>query len=379
MKKRVFPILIALMITMSVLAGCAAKPFFSTVTTGEIAIIRDENFGSIQIDESLDSFRDLGFDYGDSLNLVFDNGTVMNDVPYYSGYYGSAGDLIACGYDGYEHVVIARVSRSNTWDEFGMTDDTHVTVTLNEKEKYKEFEDINSIHYSDDRNDYPSDEVFANFRESKCTGLAPGVLYRSASPCDNAHSRAPYANDLAEKAGIRFVFNLSDSAEEYQEHKNEEGFSSDYYYDKLVQEGNVLFMDLTADYESDDYMQTLAESLLTMTDHDGPVLVHCVEGKDRTGFVCALMEALAGGSYDEIIEDYMITYDNYYGVTEETDPEKYNIIKEKANEFFYTMCQMPKGTPPEKMNPQEGAQSYLRRGGLSDEEIGRITGYLRGE
>ena len=52
-----------------------------------------------------------------------------------------------------------------------------------------------------------------------------------------------------------------------------------------------------------------------MTEHSGPCLIHCVEGKDRTGFVCALMLALAGASAQEIIDDYMITYYNYYGIT----------------------------------------------------------------
>ncbi len=391
MKKNIFSIMIAIMMLTSVLSGCGATQSASvaaageaaaqsdaTVTTGEIAVFEDGNFGSIQIDESLDSFHDLGFDYGDSVNVVFDNGTELNDLPYYSGYYGPFGDLILCGYDGYEHVVVARINRGATWDEFGMTPESLVTVTLNEKGKYKEFEDANSIHYSDDRSDYSSDVVFANFRESESTGLAPGLLFRSASPCDNVHNRAPYANALAEEAGIRLVLNLSDGAEEYQEHKNEPGFSSDYY-DGLVQEGNVLFLNLTPDYSSDEYRTTLSQALLTMTDHEGPCLVHCVEGKDRTGFVCALMEALAGGTYDEILTDYMITYDNYYGVTKETDPEKYDIITEKAKEFFYEICEVPTGTSPEGLDLQEGARNYLRRGGLSDEEIDRICHYLRGE
>ena len=66
-----------------------------------------------------------------------------------------------------------------------------------------------------------------------------------------------------------------------------------------------------------------------MLSHDGPYLIHCVEGKDRTGFVCMVLECLAGASYQEIIDDYMITYDNYYGITLENNSTKYQIIKEK--------------------------------------------------
>lgn len=37
-----------------------------------------------------------------------------------------------------------------------------------------------------------------------------------------------------------------------------------------------------------------------MMNSQGPVYIHCTEGKERTGFVCVLLEALAGASYDEI-------------------------------------------------------------------------------
>ena len=58
-------------------------------------------------------------------------------------------------------------------------------------------------------------------------------------------------------------------------------------------------------------------------------MVHCVEGKDRTGYVMMVIEALLNASYQEIVDDYMITYGNYYNITKETDIERYETIKEK--------------------------------------------------
>lgn len=39
-----------------------------------------------------------------------------------------------------------------------------------------------------------------------------------------------------------------------------------------------------------------------------------MEGKDRTGYVCALLEGLCGATFDEIIDDYLITCSNFYNI-----------------------------------------------------------------
>ena len=44
-----------------------------------------------------------------------------------------------------------------------------------------------------------------------------------------------------------------------------------------------------------------------LTRNEGPSLVHCVAGKDRTGFAVALVQHALGVSRDEIIADYMLT------------------------------------------------------------------------
>lgn len=44
-----------------------------------------------------------------------------------------------------------------------------------------------------------------------------------------------------------------------------------------------------------------------------PFLVHCSAGKDRTGVVCALIQATLGVSDDDILEDFMLTRVHYDG------------------------------------------------------------------
>lgn len=50
------------------------------------------------------------------------------------------------------------------------------------------------------------------------------------------------------------------------------------------------------------YFQALAKA-------DGPILIHCAAGKDRTGILAALTHHLAGVSEDDLVEDFLLTND----------------------------------------------------------------------
>lgn len=372
--KYTLPMACVLMFTAFVVIGWIQKP--KPVTTGEIGVVKDEEFNNIYIELTIAEFLDKGFAFGDSVNVAFDNGEVIEDIPFFSGYYVPMGELLACGYPGYPHVVIARNFGASTWEEYHMTDYSRVTVTLNEKGKYLDTEELFSLKYSDDRNDYDSDIEFANFREIIGGKMERAKFYRSASPIDNVHKRAAYANKLAKDAKIKFFINLSDKPKNYEEHVKAKDFDS-AYYDSIYRKGDVLILGMNANYRSDDFAKIISNALLEMTKHDGPVLVHCVEGKDRTGFVCALMLALSDATADEIIDDYMITYENYYGVTKEEKPEKYEAILDYVNDFFYCMCDAEKDTDVHKLDLKKGAENYLKKGGLTAKEIRTIEAYLR--
>ena len=64
-----------------------------------------------------------------------------------------------------------------------------------------------------------------------------------------------------------------------------------------------------------------------LSEGETPYLVHCLEGKDRTGFAIMVLKALMGWSATQITDDYMQTYANYYGI--EPGTEKYDLIEEK--------------------------------------------------
>ena len=365
-------LIISMILLVCILAGCKTE---KKVTTGEVNAVRDEDFGFACPDMTIEDFNDCGFAFGDSVNVAFSNGVTLEDIPYYSGYYVPSGELLVCGYPGYKHVVIGRNFGGASFEQFGLDENSKVTVTLNEKGKYMDIQELYDLMYSDYRKDFDSDQIFANFREIKGGNIRAGMFYRSVSPCDNQHNRAAYANRFAEEYGIGFVMNLSDNETKYTSYVEAEDFDS-AYYDSLYKDGKVLLLSLNANYRADEFAGVVSEALYEMTKQSEPALVHCVEGKDRTGFVCALMLALSDASAQEIIDDYMITYDNYYGITKEKKPEKNNAVLGNVNDFFYCMCDVEKGCDIDTLDLKTGAENYLRRGGLSDSQIREIEGYL---
>lgn len=190
-----------------------------------------------------------------------------------------------------------------------------ITITLKEKGGYREEWLIRQLVRTNERADYShlSDEAFANFRVINTTGMGESKLYRSSSPINPDLGRSTYADKAAEAAGIMTVVNLADNSNTY------DGAESSYY-----STCRVVYVNLGMDFLSESTLSGLAEGMRFIINNDGPYLIHCNEGKDRAGFVSALLEGLMGATPDEIIDDYMVTYYNYYGVEEGS--EKYDAI-----------------------------------------------------
>ena len=341
----------------------------STVRTSAEKVIHDEEFGGIYIDLSIDEFNALGFDYGDEVSIYFSNGYKLENIPYYNGYYAKTGQPLLVGYPGYPYIEAAISDGDPLWTVADMAEGDTAEISLIQKGKYLHIQNARDIHYSNDRALYPSDDVFANFRSVNAGDISKNTLYRSASPCDNKCNRAKYVDRLMQKANIRFILDLADNKEQIQDYISGDDFDSPYYL-SLYDEGDVIPIALNTNFASDEFRQKLAYGLREMTAHEGPYLVHCTEGKDRTGFVCMLLEALCGASYDELVDDYMITYENYYGITKESDPDKYEVI---VSDVFLSRLQFITGdADPTKADLGKCAEAYLKSAGLTDSEISGI-------
>lgn len=175
---------------------------------------RDSSFGGIFIEIPIQEFNERGFAFGDSVDITFSNGYALEDLPYYNGYYVPAGGPLLVGYPGYPYIRAGLNYGDDLWKIAALGEDDTATVTLAEAGKYKTTQEALNITYTDERDDYPSDVAFANFRAMTGGNLKENMFYRGASPVDNKHNRAPFANRLIADAGVRFDFDLADSDEE---------------------------------------------------------------------------------------------------------------------------------------------------------------------
>lgn len=339
-------------------------------------VTKDAKYDSADLDAGADDFSNAGFALGDSCDVEFSNGFKLQDVPYYNGYYVQTGDPVIVAYPKDDYVVVAYSNR-DFWSDAGLENGMTVKITLNETQKYKTTQDTLSQSYSVERSDYDSDEQFSNFRALKGGNLKEGILYRGASPFDNSRNRASITSSLLEKYGVQSVIDLADTDDEIRTYFENSDFDSPYAKG-LYDSGKVVALGMSSNQDSDAFKTSLAKGIRFLLDsNDTPAYIHCMEGKDRTGFVCMLIEAFAGASYDEMRDDYMQTYANYYGITQSSSNEKYDAVRSLYFDGFAEYLSGLEGEENLKsFDYSSSAVNYLKSCGLSDEEIEQFRTFV---
>ncbi len=365
------------------LCACQKKKEESNPSIADYPIEHEMEYGGVYIKIAIDDFNALGFSFGDSIDLTFDNGRKLEDIPYYNGYYVDAGEPLLIGYPGYEYIKATINYGQDLWDEFSLKVPANVeglwkkavleehntaTITLHEKGKYLPIQEASDIHYFDERERYDSDAMFANFRSMNLGKLKRDVIYRSASPCDNQHNRAPYVDALIREAGVKTILDLADNEVKIEKYIARDDFASPYFL-SLYDSDQVIPIALNMNYLSDDFGMKIVQGFNLMAEKEGPYLIHCTEGKDRTGFVAMLIEALAKASYEEIEADYMKTYANYYRIDKSNDKEKYQIILERNLDGMIAFMVNDAGIDFKNCDLSIYAENYLQRCGMSEEQI----------
>ena len=221
---------------------------------------------------------------------------------------------------------------------------------------------------------YCTDKEIANFREIHAGNMAKGVLYRGSYPIMSMEPERDRAYDrLVAEAKIACVINLSD---------NESGLETTAnslpWYRKLLKNNKIIGLDIhflfDFEYEKEYeiFKDKLKQGVQFMIKHDGPYLIHCNAGTDRTGFMAAIIEALFGAKIDEIVYDYLLSHGKEFA-NDRGNELNYNT----GNIIFSQLNAALEGKIYDRKNLQSNMEQYfLTEIGLTKEELEIFKGKL---
>ena len=358
-------------------------PEESIKNSNELHFILEEDgitSGKIYLNYPADSFL-TQFEIGDIVTVAFDGyDTLEMPVAESSSDVPIAGFLVAAIKGSDQLVLTAHYAQMS--DVLGITAENaplQVSISMKEKGGYLLGLDImRNTQYMDTYLEaYPdlSIEEFANFRDVHTTGMGKNKLYRSSSPIYLYLGRNYYADSLAQVAGIATFVNLADSENEAYSNK---GYETTYYSTQ-----NVIFLGIPPEFFSTSFKEGLVIGFRYMIEHDGPYLVHCTYGMDRTGFMIAVLEALMGATTEEIQDDYAKTFSNYFTII---DSKQVTLNEQQVNFFKSVVLRNLRAVyhaegieVPETDDADwvTATENYLEKLGMTPQEISELKDRLK--
>lgn len=321
-----------------------------------------------------------GYQYGDILDVTIGT-TGSYKMPFTSEYFhaGLYGLSLVDMNQKQEDLQIACLN-VNLANQLNVRAGDCIIIALYEHNGYSEEMAQMTIRERQSRADGMSIEDFANFREIDLTGMKSGVLYRGSSPVDLEGNqwRCQTVDDLLATYHIASVVDLADNEDHLDALASQSGYDAPNF-DALRASGDVFVRELSMNYYNSENQKKLAQVFEYLIDADEPTYIHCRQGKDRTGFVSILIESLVGAPKDEIVEDYMRSYVNDYGISEGS--RQYETIKNKTIDRIFYQLENPEAFKTVQYidwdsisgvgdHLQEAATAYLRdQLGLSSDQI----------
>ena len=365
---------LALLFSLTPVSARAAEAPPELSATAEAQYI--QKYGNVTLSLTCDELKAAGYGYGDVLTVRFlDQALELPLCGNFSDVDSGSPALFARAQDQYVLAAInmgdfattygvavktTHEDKSFEWSYAdGVTGPVAFTLSLKEAGGYYDQYVLHQLSFTNEREAYPrlTDEQFANFRPVATTGMGLGVLYRTSSPVNPSIGRSAYADAALRRAGVTVVMNLADDEAAVRAYP---GYADSYYAGT-----KYIALNMGVDFAAEDFRSKLAEGLRFFAQNPGVYAVLCNEGKDRAGFVAALLECLMGASFDEVVADYMETFRNYYGVTE--DDPRYetvagsNVIKTLSAAFGVSDLR--------GADLKTCAERYVRALGLKENEL----------
>ena len=378
--KKNLALLLASLLLLSLLSGCSVVQ----KKNDKLTIESIAKHGNITLNSTVEKFQKLGYACGDIINVEINGQTY--EMPVGDSFSDVEEGEMLCRFDYDDDEITLAINQGDmatsialaeiekieedpgyqwTYAE-GVKEPVKVYISMKEKEGYLKQYKIRSLHRSNERSDYPdlSDEDFANFRAVSTRFMNDKLIYRSSSPIDDDLGRNEYAAAAMEKVGIKYVVNLHNDKTEMEGY---ETFADSYY-----STCEILNVYCDYDYTGEVFRSAVVETMNFILNADGPVLIHCKEGRDRAAIVSALIEGLLGGSYEDLRQDFIKTYENYYGITPED--EIYELIL-KEN-LYKPLCNMLEISDPAQYNLRVEIEEYLTDGGMNMGQVAMLESIL---
>ena len=383
-----------LVLALFMMVSCATKALSEPVVVEEAktldSSVKDiQKYGNLVLSITKSDMDSIGAEDGDVFTV--DLGDQVLEAPYCTSYSDvEIGDLVLrndgdgiilainMGDFASSYGIATKVSNPDktyqwVFEEGKKLEDITLSLILTDKGGYRDQYLIHQLSRTNEREDYSSDAVFANFREIVGGNLGSGALFRSSSPVNNEIGRAKYADELMSLNNIKSVMNLADSRETIEGYFKEEDFASPYYK-SLYENGQVIALNMGVSFKTREFQNGLVEGLTFLSKNEGPYLVHCNEGKDRAGFTSALLSALMGLTYDEIASDYMTSYENYYHVEKGT--EQYEAVKRSNIDSMLSFIAGVETKDLENVDLSGKAEEFLIAIGMEKSDIDTLKSKL---
>lgn len=207
-------------------------------------------------------------------------------------------------------------------------------------------------------------------------------LFRSDALQDMTPSDAVYA---MEELGIRLVVDLRNPDEAERDGRGPlPGLGASYTHHPLLLErgfppftGGDVVERLSSAYQwlIHNSGPRVADAVNAIADANGSAVVfHCSAGKDRTGLLAAMVLEVLGVDAETIIDDYLLTNQAVEGIL-----RRIQAMQPDASPTTQSLAAQPlafHGFQNTLHREYGGAESYLRRHGVSGESLERLRGNL---
>lgn len=326
-------ILAAFILAAFIIAAVIGHLIYISLNTFECKISKGEN-GIVQLDANISDLREKNIDYGDSVKFLFSTFYIAEEVPILNGEFMNTGQYVAIATDENSPIQFYIQGSSDFWKISNLNESSTVKISLTKKGQYKNL--------------------------------------------NNAFNK-PVIGDIKNLRTLRGgKLKLLDFVRGVNPNINYDVTSTMYYYNKTMNISNTINLDEnnynvhSMDIKSNACNSMIKERLIEICNLNGRTYIYS-NSEDMTAYFCAIIEAIAGASYDEIVNDYMQTYANLYGITLDSNSDEYNAIKTYHIDWFlHKFTKTPNNYDMHNCDFAYDAEMYLRANGLGTSEINLI-------